>query len=116
MKIIDLLNKIANGEKIKKIKYQNHIYEYYNGDFKEDVGEYDSNWLFASEIIDLENLNDEIEIMENDKEDKKIEKLDLKYDDIIYHEDVFFKKEILLYCDNLQEKINEIVDKLEELK
>ena len=46
----------------------------------------------------------------------KIKKLDLKYDDIIYHDDVFFKKEILLYCDNLQEKINEIIDKLEEIK
>lgn len=37
MKIIDLLNKIANGENIKNIKYQNHIYEYYNGDFREEI-------------------------------------------------------------------------------
>lgn len=49
-------------------------------------------------------------------EGNKIKKLDLKYDDIVYHDDVFFKKEILLYCDNLQEKINEIIDKLEEMK
>ena len=72
MKIIDLLNKIANGENIKNIKYQNHIYEYYNGDFREEIDDaYDSNWLFANEIIDLSNLNDEIEILDNLEEEKK---------------------------------------------
>ena len=68
MKIIDLLNKIANGENIKNIKYQNHIYEYYNGDYREEIdGAYDSNWLFANEIIDLSNLNEEVEIIEEDE-------------------------------------------------
>lgn len=28
MKVIDLLVKIANGEEVKEIKYQNDIYEY----------------------------------------------------------------------------------------
>lgn len=79
MKMIDLLNKIANGENIKNIKYQNHIYEYYNGDYREKInGAYYSNWLFANEIIDLSNLNDEVEIIE---EEKKIpEKLKIEQD------------------------------------
>lgn len=115
MKVIDLLNKIANGEKIKKIKYQNHIYEYYNGDFKEDVGNYDSNWLFASEIIDLENLNDEVEIIEDDKEGNKIKKLNsiLRINDLKppYDENLeMIWKNIIIQ----QNKINEMIDKMED--
>lgn len=112
MKVIDLLNKIANGEKIKKIKYKNHIYEYYNGDFKEDVGEYNTNWLFASEIIDLKNLNDEIEIIEENKESNKIKKL------WHCHKEIDEDNETLQFCvkniNILVDKVNEIIDKLED--
>lgn len=46
-------------------------------------------------------------------EDKRIEKLDLHYEDIKYMPN--FNEEILMYCDNLQCKINEIIDKLNEV-
>lgn len=71
MKIIDILNKIANGEEIKFILESDgdifHWYKYgnlYNETQKEEV-----KWF-----IDKEWLNEEVEII---KEDKKIEKLEL---------------------------------------
>ena len=72
MKVIDLLNKIANGEEVPKfIKYDNSIFRLKESDFKYYyVDEY--NTLFE-EMIVLENLNNEIEIIE----DKKMEKIDL---------------------------------------
>ena len=148
MKVIDLLNKLANGEVPKKIKYDNDIYEY-NKDYQ-DYGYFNTGidryiTLIENELNSVFNLNEEVEIIEdtpkhfgerenqavkniikknsipvkenyNDyyedtpKEDNKIEKLDLQYKDIIYNPN--FKANILMYCDNLQFKINEIIDKI----
>ena len=76
MKLIDLLNKIANGEHPKKFKLHlltDYIYElndngnYYNITTDEEFTE-SINLIFC--------LNDEVEIIEDiPKEDKKIEKL-----------------------------------------
>jgi len=80
MKIIDLLNKIANGEEVpQKIKVGNKIYNYetFNigkGDnyFTAEWGEvkgyrinYDGTYYYL-EIRDY-NLNDEVEILEEEK-------------------------------------------------
>jgi len=70
MKVIDLLNKIANGEEVpKKIKYEGKIWKLVNKTYfsnrTELLGDYIANAILLS-------LNDEIEIIE---EDKKIEKL-----------------------------------------
>ena len=62
-KIIDLLNKIANGETKEEIMFQ------YNNGYEEYAN---INTLFDRYTIDEENLNTEIEIIE---EDKKIERL-----------------------------------------
>ena len=78
--IIDLLNKIANGEEIpKKIKYKEYIYEYqhrrdtikaFNYMCNEN-GEYLSRKYFIDNI-----LNDEIKIIEENN-NKIIEKIDI---------------------------------------
>ena len=119
MKVIDLLNKIANGEEVpKKI-----LYKYQNKDFYE---EYLLKWNKKYEAYyttkdntpithlladNLWNLNDEIEIIEDTlNKDKKIEKLDLQYNDTI--KGLKFEEQILMYCDNLQYKINELVEKV----
>ena len=68
MKIIDLLNKIANGEEVPMLikwnddewYYMNNISKNYSND-KED--------LFS--IIDGTNLNDEVEILEEEKKEIK---------------------------------------------
>ena len=114
MRVIDLLNKIANGEEIPQlIKWNGYIYdklgcEYYMLN--------DRDITLFGDILDTNGkyLNDEVEIIE---EDKKIEKLesyiscgwngtckDLKRDDLFND----LKK--------IGNKINEIIDYLEENK
>ena len=116
MKIIDLLNKIANGEEVpKKIKWENIIYAY---------SEYDKDYLeypFSDEeyrgLFDMRDsiltqfLNDEVEIIE---EPKKIEKI-ARCDDVkMTHNGELYKptenEEILRI------KVNELIDEVNKLK
>ena len=78
MKVIDLFNKIANGEEVpRKIKYRDNIYVYTDDGYRYDDG-LQVLWLVNDiNIDDVDKkgemvLNKEIEIIE---EDKKIEKL-----------------------------------------
>ena len=115
MKVIDLLNKIANGEEVpRKIKsYQGQIYLY------EDDGEY-----VCLETQDLlfdfpgfrqlgDYLNDEVEIIE---EDKKIEKM-IPLNNVSGASDLVALS-TMQWENNLkiERKINEIIDYLEENK
>ena len=118
IKVIDLLNMISKGEEVpKKIKVGNKIYNYetfnigkgdnyFTAEWKETKGyriNYDGTYYYL-EIRDY-NLNDEVEIIE---EEKKIpEKLD-KYVDVsgdIACEWTFGEKK-------LKDKIDEIIDYL----
>ena len=101
MKIIDLLNKIANGEEVpKKVKYAGVIFENKDGDLLNDI----NCSLFEHRGNECEKLlptlNDEVEILE---EEKKIpEKLYLSdYEDTTGK----FDYDVLL-------TINEIIDYL----
>lgn len=111
MKIIDILNKIANGEQPpKKIAYNGTEWEYIEQE-KDYSSKERNEWLF-DECIITEILNDYVEILEPTiKQDKKIEKLNI----------------LNLYdCDDYQlirsnflgtwNKINEIIDVLNNLK
>ena len=105
MKVIDLLNKIANGEEVpKKIKYH-WKYEY---KYDEDRNEYcymnNQNERFDDEWFIIAKLNDEVEIIE---EVKDIEKLD---------EWKFNKSESDIPHFELAQKINELIDIVKELK
>lgn len=108
IKIIDLLNKIANKKEVpKKIRFDNIEWNKVYGEKNVCyINEYDSDFFiyFFRKNLDF-TLNDEAEIIE---EDKKIEKLDLQYKDIT--KGINFEEQILSYCDNLQYKINEIID------
>ena len=77
MKIIDLLNKIADGEKVpKKIKYGEYYYgleKKYNDDWEEYEYGYKTYTGGYLNIWRENALNEEVEIIE---EDKKIEKLE----------------------------------------
>jgi len=104
MKIIDLLNKIANGEINEdiEIEYQNgYNFEYCN-----------IRNFFDRYIVDKENLNQEIKLVKSLEEEKKIpEKLstwfslekDCENDNIQYANNNF---------KTMYEKINEICDYL----
>lgn len=101
MKIIDLLNKIANGE----IDYEQQI--------KIDNEIINVSVLLGTYVFGKERLNDEVEIIE---EDKKIEKL--KWNEkSSYNQEGDTKKvqKILLSrSEQLKSSINEIIDYLEE--
>ena len=126
MKIIDLLNKMANNEELpKKIKYKNRIYEYkeFDAGFQENKKiKWKKEWDYVAEENRTyyylkhcyHNLSDEVEII--DEEDKDIplipndelykisnyNPIDLKQDD----EKIDYNFKVL------KEKINQVADEL----
>lgn len=78
MKVIDILNKIANGEEVpKKIRFNNIEWNKVYGEKNVCyVNEYDSDFFlyFFRKNLDF-TLNDEVEIIE---EEKEIEKIDFR--------------------------------------
>lgn len=102
MKVIDLLNKIANGEEVpKKIKYDDFIF-YWNIS-KSAYYEIENHCIFSDNIILDLSLNDEVEIIE---EDKKIEKL----------KSPFSTFDIVDKINEIRDVINEIMEKLNEVE
>ena len=100
MKVIDLLNKIANEEEVpKKIRVLGNEFEYDNNDFKYRSTEYGKDDLF--EHIGFYKgivLNGEVEIIEDTpKEDKKIDRVSLLDVNTDY---------------KLKDILNEIIDKI----
>lgn len=71
MKIIDLLNKISNGEEVPRIiKYDLQTYYFRNYDYKEyDIEKdfIDEQTSFIEDKFDFYKLNDEVEIIEEEK-------------------------------------------------
>ena len=94
MKVIDLLNKIAKGEEVpKKIKLEEFEYSFEENEYRDFV-----NGLYL-----YDRLNNEVEIIE---EEKDIEKITNAY----YHENQDRINEIFKI------KINELIDIVKELK
>ena len=106
MKIIDLLNKIANGEELPKL--ENEVEK----DFSYYV--YDK-WGDTCNLEDLKKiLNDEVEIIEEPQEHKIPEKLTIGVnvcDEIHINNEIYGERQVRVVAD----KINEILDYLEEL-
>lgn len=68
--IIELLNKIANGEKLpQKIKYENVVYEY--EDLDKEYQNKDGDDFFAFTYVPY-HLYDKVEIIEEDKDIEEI--------------------------------------------
>lgn len=108
MKIIDLLNKIANGEEVpKKIKWKGQIYEY----SRNDRFYYQNSWSMYRDFYTEGNcLNDEVEIIE---EPKKIEKIIVREKTLGFPNGEWAAR-------NMDKafaiKINELIDKINKLK
>ena len=120
IKIIDLLHKIANHEEVpKKIKYKDNVY--YLGKNIVDLHTYQTKGSNTTRklslIIDNEylNLNDYVEIIE---EPKKIEKIKSNGDEFYsdYIDTWISKNKTDAYCEFLMNKINELIDVVNELK
>ena len=101
MKIIDLLNKIANGEEVpKEIFYKKQWWKYNpNNDYE------GTDWggCFLNNVL-ICDLNDEVEIIE----EKEIEKLDIT-DRRKWEDCTPLTVEIMA-------KINELIDEIKKLK
>lgn len=112
MKIIDLLVKISQGERMpKKIKYEGYVWEYdkvakdyYRNDIDEEYIYLFQN-LFKKETGFF--INNEVEIIE---EDKKIIRLEFEEGNI---EDKLF---LARYITHNRAKINELIDEVNKLK
>ena len=119
MKIIDLLNKIANDEEIpKKIKFENDIYEYENkecGYVREENGIY---YMFMNEIGNW-YLNDEVEILEEEKKiPEKINNGYTKQSIVDMKEARFNSNDMAKICNTigwLMENRNELSNKIDEI-
>lgn len=124
MKIIDLLNKIANGEEVpKKIKWENIIYAY---------SEYDKDYLeypFSDEeykgLFDMRNniltqfLNDEVEIIEEPKKIEKLPYYSLEKIQKSKNKDEWYENRLKLLekrINDYHNKINELIDEINNLK
>lgn len=110
MKVIELLNRIANDEAVPKwVVYNKKEYTYME-EYKDYVHEVYNNGtmlfllseIFTKNGIDIV-LNQELDFIE---EENKIEKLDLILDE---H---FSNDELQAYIKETQEKVNEIIDKI----
>ena len=119
MKVIDLLNKIANGEEVpQKIKIGNKIYNYetfnigkgdnyFTAEWKKVKGyriNYDGTYYYL-EIRDY-NLNDEVEIIEEEKKiPEKLPEWATSREDKEYTNDEY-------HCLVVARKVDEIIDYL----
>ena len=104
IKIIELLNKIANGEKIKEFRYKDYIYQKHKfGYYRSVVG---SNWIGFHADFDLCNKyilqDEEVEILEDNTEE--IEELDIPASKMIYD------------VEPLKDKINELVKAINSIR
>ena len=121
MKIIDLLNKIANGEEVpKKILLNGIIFEYKGDDYLYKDEDKKEHWLFSASYTDkymwLENfLKAEAEIIE---ETKNIEKIKSNGDEFYsdYIDAWISKNKTDAYCEFLMNKINELIDEINNIK
>ena len=108
IKVIDLLNKIANDEEVpKKIKWQGQIYEYSCS----NRFYYQNSWSMYRDFYTEGNcLNDEVEIIE---EPKKIEKITVREKTLGFPNGEWTAR-------NMDKafaiKINELIDEINNLK
>ena len=106
IKIIDLLNKIANGKEVPQKIRIGALYMYWDGSaYWDEDGE-----THFCEVIgsDEYRLNREVEIIEEEKEIEKIRNINIDMDG----------NEIERTPNNyeLKEKINELIDAVNEIK
>ena len=119
MKIIDLLNKIENGEEVpKKILLNGIIFEYQGDDYLYKDEDKKEHWLFSVSYTDKymwlkDFLNDEVEII---KEPKKIEKWGEGALEEMENCNDYKIEDLQKYIRILAETQNELIDEINNLK
>ena len=119
MKVIDLLNKIAKGEIPKTIVYDERYFTYDKK--RQNYFSYDDSEIDWKYTV-MEYINDEVEIIEESQEHKIPEKLpyySLEKIQKAKNKDEWREERISLLekrIDDYHNKINEIIDYMEEIK
>ena len=114
IKIIDLLNKIANGEEVpNKIKYIGYIFEY-DTNHKRYEAYIDGCMYALNEYVNIdEDLTYEVEIIE---EGKKLPEKIKSNGKEFYCDNIdswIDKEKTSAYCEYLMNKYNDLIDYLE---
>lgn len=128
MKIIDLINKIAKGEKVpKRIRIEHWCYKFEWVEHLENYYDEDSDIdLMSALTMNKEELNYEVKIIEEDKKIEKIDKRVLSQNLMISNSnapiDEKWKLVQKLIYDNsieiekVKNKLNELIDEVNKLK
>jgi hypothetical protein len=125
MKVIDLLNKIANGEQPSHIRIYNRDWYWNNYDGYVTKGSLSTTpdaqiYLFGSYRLDFA-LDKEVEIIEEDKKIEKLERvngsdlLDLQKNSSLVEQNKAVTN-LIMYLNMNVVKINELVKAVNELK
>lgn len=102
MTLIDLIN---SKEKTKRFRFDGYTYHFENERFVDEFGDN----ITSNINYDLSNLNSEIVIIEEDNKIEKIKK-------VVCDSDLIDRNHFVIeYLAELKQKINEIIDKLNEL-
>ena len=114
IKVIDLLNKIAEGKELpEKFMYKGHLY--YRQKTKGICYRCDELNEIFEECLVLEDLNDTIEIIE---EPKKIEKISWREKESLAGNLTANEKQNILArrTEKLKSSLNELIDEINNLK
>ena len=110
--LYELLGLIKDGKAPKKIKYKNNIYEY-DGETQNYCSPINMIWdfLIGKDIVAL--LNDEVEIIE---EDKKIEKISWGEKESLAMYFTTSEEILARRTEKLKSSLNELIDEINNLK
>ena len=108
IKIIDLLNKIANGEEVPEmVEYSNVLFKY-DEDFKNYISENMSGDIFS--YIDGTCFNDAIEVIKITVEPKKIEKIEWNNKSKWNGNHIDETEMLMSRTEQLKNSLNEVID------
>ena len=121
MKVIDLLNKIANGEEVpKKLYYEELLWEW-NGETYDDGKQCLFEDYIDKRYVITDILNDEVEIIEEKKEIEKLKRVngsdlvDLQKNSSLIEQNKAVSN-LVMYLNMNVVKINELIDEIKKLK
>ena len=114
--IYELIGLVKDGKAPKKIKFNYSIYEYkWSNAYQEKCYVNGNNYRLWENLNLNSNLNDEVEIIVEPKKIKKIKSNgDEFYSD--YIDTWISKNKTDAYCEFLMNKINELIDEINNLK
>lgn len=114
--IYELIGLVKDGKAPKKIKFNYSIYEYkWSNAYQEKCYVNGNNYRLWENLNLNSNLNDEVEII---VEPKKIENIKSNGDELYndYIDTWISKNKTDAYCEFLMNKINELIDEINNLK